>query len=169
MGGNEIGIDPRGNVTACKLLTEDVHIAGNIRQTQLSDVFTSGPLADLRSNSVLAGNNLRDCRSCYVRGGCGGGCRAFHMAHSGDLKRNSRSLCRILRHQLIASMWAAAGVDMEKFVELGDAPFHPHLVATGERHPAYGDQGPARPGDEDEGALTTSQPRSRLRMTGGKP
>lgn len=146
MGGNEIAIDPCGNVSPCKLLTDDVHLAGNLRQSSLRELFAGPLLADLRSSAVFAGDNLKGCRSCYVRGACGGGCRAFHLAHSGDLKRNSRSLCRILRHQVITSMWVAAGVRRETVVDRGDGPFRPHLVATGALHPGY-DEGQAGPDD----------------------
>ena len=96
-------------------------------------------LADLRSNAVFAGDNLTDCRKCYIRGACAGGCRAYHMAESGSLKRNSRALCRMLRHQMITSMWIGAGSGRETILDNEDEAMRPMMVATGDVHDVYED------------------------------
>jgi radical SAM protein with 4Fe4S-binding SPASM domain len=139
LGGNEIYVSSLGNVYPCKLVTGTEHLAGNLRKARLRDLFASPVLADLRSNAVFAGDNLTDCRRCYIRGACAGGCRAYHMAASGSLKRNSRALCRILRHQMITSMWISAGAGQETILDNENEAFRPLLVATGEQHPVYDD------------------------------
>jgi radical SAM protein with 4Fe4S-binding SPASM domain len=144
LGGNEIYVNSLGNVYPCKLVTGTEHLAGNLRRTPLRELFATPVLADLRSNAVFAGDNLVDCRKCYIRGACAGGCRAYHMAESGSLNRNSRALCRILRHQMITSMWIGAGADKETIVDDEENAFRPLLVATGEEHPVYEDWKTAR-------------------------
>jgi radical SAM protein with 4Fe4S-binding SPASM domain len=139
LGGNEIYINSLGNVYPCKLVTENEHLAGNLRRTSLRELFASPVLADLRSNAVFAGDNLTDCRKCYIRGACAGGCRAYHMAESGSLKRNSRALCRMLRHQMITSMWIGAGSGRDTILDNEDEAFRPMLVATGDVHEVYDD------------------------------
>jgi radical SAM protein with 4Fe4S-binding SPASM domain len=139
MGGNEIYVNSLGNVYPCKLVTEPEHRAGNLRRASLRELFASPVLADLRSNAVFAGDNLTDCRKCYIRGACAGGCRAYHMASSGDLKRNSRALCRILRHQMITSMWVGAGSGRETILDNEDEALRPMLVRTGDVHEVYED------------------------------
>ena len=139
LGGNEIYVNSLGDVYPCKLVTGREHLAGSVKKTPLRELFASPVLADLRSNAVFAGDNLTDCRRCYIRGACAGGCRAYHMAESGSLKRNSRALCRILRHQMITSMWVAAGSGRETIVDNEDEAFRPLLVATGGQHPVYED------------------------------
>jgi hypothetical protein len=87
-----------------------------------------------------------DCERCYIKGACGGGCRAFHMARSGDLKRNSRALCRILRHSQISTIWRALGADRELIEDPG--AFVPIRPFDGSVHPVYedwrGEQAPPR-------------------------
>jgi radical SAM protein with 4Fe4S-binding SPASM domain len=139
LGGNEIYVNSLGDVYPCKLVTGREHRAGNVKKTPLRELFASPVLADLRSNAVFAGDNLTDCRRCYIRGACAGGCRAYHMAESGSLTRNSRALCRILRHQMITSMWVGAGSGRKTIVDNEDEAFRPLLVATGEQHPVYED------------------------------
>ncbi|MER7164757.1 StsB family radical SAM/SPASM domain sactipeptide maturase, partial [Micromonospora sp. NPDC000207] len=139
LGGNEIYVDSLGDVYPCKLVTENHHKVGNLRKDSLRDLFGTPILADLRSNAVFAGENLADCSRCYIRGACAGGCRAYHMAATGDLKRNSRALCRVLRHQMITSMWVSAGAGRETVLSDEDEAFRPLLVSTGEVHPVYED------------------------------
>jgi radical SAM protein with 4Fe4S-binding SPASM domain len=139
LGGNEIYVNSLGNVYPCKLVTGTEQRAGNVKETPLRELFASPVLADLRSNAVFAGDNLTDCQRCYIRGACAGGCRAYHMAESGSLKRNSRALCRILRHQMITSMWVGAGSGRETILDNEDEAFRPLLVATGDQHPVYED------------------------------
>ncbi|MFY1696301.1 StsB family radical SAM/SPASM domain sactipeptide maturase [Solwaraspora sp. WMMA2101] len=139
IGGNEIYVNSLGDVYPCKLVTERHHKVGNIRSTGLRELFGSPMLADLRTSAVFAGDNLADCRRCYIRGACAGGCRAYHMAATGDLKRNSRALCRVLRHQMITSMWVAAGAGRETVLSNEDEAFLPLMIATGSVHPVYED------------------------------
>jgi len=52
-------------------------------------------LADMRTQSVFAGDNITDCQPLLTAGLCGG-CRAYHMAQSGSVNRKLRALCRVL-------------------------------------------------------------------------
>lgn len=139
IGGNEIYVNSLGDVYPCKLVTERHHKAGNIRDTSLRELFGTPLMADLRSNAVFAGDNLTDCRRCYIRGACAGGCRAYHMAATGDLRRNSRALCRVLRHQMVTSMWVGAGAGRKTVMSNEDEAFLPRLLKTGDVHPVYDD------------------------------
>jgi radical SAM protein with 4Fe4S-binding SPASM domain len=139
LGGTEIYVNSLGNVYPCKLVTEKRHLAGNVRRTPLREIFAGPLLADLRTNSVFHGDNLADCQKCYIRAACGGGCRAYHMARSGDLKKNARSFCRVLRHQMVTSMWSAVGAGRDTLVDAGPEPFVPTLVRTGAVHPVHED------------------------------
>ncbi|MGH4029245.1 StsB family radical SAM/SPASM domain sactipeptide maturase [Actinomycetota bacterium Odt1-20B] len=139
MGGTEIYVDSLGDVYPCKLVTEDVHRAGNIRQRPLSELFAQPVLADMRTNSVYEGENLKDCRRCYIRAACGGGCRAYHMAETGDVHRNGRRLCRLLRHSMISNWWRAVGVSGRTLSEHQDVMFTPRLVRDDAVHPVHED------------------------------
>lgn len=139
LGGTEIYVDSLGDVYPCKLITDAPHKAGNVRVSPLAEIYENPMMADLRASSVLEQIHLTDCSQCYIRGACGGGCRAYHMARSGDLKKNARSFCRVLRHQMVTSMWVSLGATRDTLVDAGDAPFVPRLVHGGAVHPVYDD------------------------------
>ncbi|WP_197358128.1 StsB family radical SAM/SPASM domain sactipeptide maturase, partial [Streptomyces clavuligerus] len=139
MGGNEIYLDSLGDVYPCKLVTREVHRAGNIREKPLTELFHSPLFASLRGNSVFHGENLSDCRRCYIRGACGGGCRGYHMAETGDIHRNGRHLCRILRRSMVANWWQAVGTPSGRLAEDPDGLMLPRLVRDDTVHPVHED------------------------------
>lgn len=139
MGGNEIYVNSLGDVYPCKLVTKPKYRAGNIRRKPLAELFAVPHFADMRHNSVFEGENLADCRRCYIRGACGGGCRAYHMAETGDLYRNGRHLCRTLRHAMISNIWRSYGVSGTELATSQDELLRPLLVKDDTVHPVYED------------------------------
>lgn len=137
MGGNEIYINSLGDIYPCKLVTGKGEFAGNIRKQRLSEIFASPVLTSMRRSTVFGGEFHADCEKCYIKANCGGGCRAAHMSESGDLRRNSRHLCRILRHGITSQLWQETGVTRAELA-LGDQEMTiPRMVATGEVHAVH--------------------------------
>ncbi|WFE45893.1 StsB family radical SAM/SPASM domain sactipeptide maturase [Verrucosispora sp. WMMD1129] len=139
LGGTEIYINSLGDVYPCKLVTGPLHKAGNVRAQRLADVFANPALSQLRTNTVFEGENLADCRRCYIRAACGGGCRAYHAAESGSITRNSRHHCRILRHSMIANIWRSNGFTGVDLLENESTMTVPRLIRDGTVHPVYDD------------------------------
>ncbi len=139
MGGNEIYVNSIGDVYPCKLVTGPGELAGNVREKTLSDIFASPVLRDMRTSTVFGGDYHEDCARCYIKPFCGGGCRATHMSESGDLKRNSRHLCRILRHGIATQLWTESGITRAELAANDAAMTIPRLVSTDEVHQVYGD------------------------------
>ena len=168
LGGNEIYVNSLGDVYPCKLITDREHKAGNLRQSSLADLYASPVLANFRTNSVFHGENLEDCHRCYIRAGCGGGCRAYHMAGSGDVHRNSRAHCRILRHTMISNIWRSNGFTGRDLMDHQADMTTPLLVRDDAVHPVYDDW-------RTEAAVPEAVPASAVRLlpvvatTGGGP
>jgi radical SAM protein with 4Fe4S-binding SPASM domain len=139
MGGTEIYVNSLGDVYPCKLVTGQPHKAGNVRTQRLADVFASPVLAGMRRSTVFGGDIHADCSRCYIRAACGGGCRAYHMAQTGDISRNDRHLCRRLRQSMIANLWQSTGVTGDELAAAGEGIFRPHLVTDDTVHPVYED------------------------------
>ncbi|GIH67933.1 StsB family radical SAM/SPASM domain sactipeptide maturase [Sphaerimonospora thailandensis] len=139
MGGNEIYINSLGDVYPCKLVTERSHFAGNVRRQSLSEIFAGPLLRGMRSSTVFGGDYHADCAKCYIKASCGGGCRATHMSESGDLRRNSRHQCRILRHGIATQLWLEAGVTPAELAEKEHEMTTPRLVVNGDIHPVFDD------------------------------
>lgn len=139
MGGNEIYVNSLGDVYPCKLVTERPHFAGNVRRQPLSEIFASPVLRDMRRSTVFGGDYHADCERCYIKSSCGGGCRAYHMSESGDIKRNSRHLCRILRHGVVTQLWEEAGISTAEIAENNLEMTIPRLVSSGRTHPVFDD------------------------------
>lgn len=137
MGGNEIYVNSLGDVYPCKLVTGPGEYAGNIRQQRLSEIFASPVLRAMRRSTVWGGEFHADCEKCYIKANCGGGCRAAHMSESGDLRRNSRHQCRILRHGVVTQLWQEAGVPPAEIAKQDQAMTVPRLIASDEVHPVF--------------------------------
>jgi radical SAM protein with 4Fe4S-binding SPASM domain len=137
MGGNEIFVSSLGNLYPCKLVRGLGELAGNVRQATVSELFATDVLREMRESTVFGGSVHTDCDRCYIKGACGGGCRAFHMAQSGDIRKNSRQLCRMLRHSQISTIWRSLGAD--KAVVDDPGAFVPIRPFDGSVHPVYDD------------------------------
>ncbi|MFI1995418.1 StsB family radical SAM/SPASM domain sactipeptide maturase [Actinoplanes sp. NPDC020271] len=137
MGGNEIYINSLGDVYPCKLVTDQEDHAGNVRRQRLAEIFQSPVLAAMRRSTVFGGEFHDDCTQCYIKSNCGGGCRAAHLSESGDLRRNSRNLCRILRHGVVTQLWQETGTTRAELAADHDGMTVPRLVATGDEHPVF--------------------------------
>lgn len=138
MGGNEIYVNSVGDVYPCKLVTERAHFAGNVRKQSLAEIFDSPLLRSMRNSTVFGGDYHADCTKCYIRGSCGGGCRATHMSESLDLGRNSRHQCRILRDGIATQLWLEAGVPLN--LHKNDREMTtPSLGINGDIHPVFED------------------------------
>ncbi|MET8160420.1 StsB family radical SAM/SPASM domain sactipeptide maturase [Sphaerisporangium sp. NPDC005289] len=161
MGGNEIYINSLGDVYPCKLITGRAEFAGNVRQRPLSEIFASPVLGGMRRSTVFGGDYHSDCAKCYIKASCGGGCRAAHMSESGDLRRNSRHLCRILRHGVVTQLWQEAGVGRAELAANDLEMTTPRLVAGDDVHPVFDDwKGyvPVSPGAVKVGELLSITP-----------
>jgi len=139
MGGNEIYVNSLGDVYPCKLITRESAHAGNVRRQSLAEIFAGPVLGGMRRSTVFGGEYHSDCAKCYIRTSCGGGCRASHMAQTGDLRRNSRALCRILRHGVVTQLWTEAGLSRAELAEKSLEMTVPRLVANDEIHPVFED------------------------------
>jgi radical SAM protein with 4Fe4S-binding SPASM domain len=139
MGGNEIYINSLGDVYPCKLVTERSVRAGNVRDKPLAEIFAAPVLAGMRRSSVFGGDYHADCAKCYIKASCGGGCRAKHWAETGDLKRNSRHECRVLRHGVVSQLWLEAGFSRAELAAKHAEMTTPRLVADDRLHPVYED------------------------------
>jgi radical SAM protein with 4Fe4S-binding SPASM domain len=120
LGGNEIYVNSLGEVYPCKLIDNPI-------------------LGEMRRSTVFGGEYHEDCAKCYIKASCGGGCRAYHMSESGDLRRNSRHLCRILRHGIVTQLWQETGVSRAELAAKNQEMTTPRLIADGAVHPVYDD------------------------------
>jgi radical SAM protein with 4Fe4S-binding SPASM domain len=145
MGGNEIYINSVGDVFPCKLTTGPQEYAGNVKRQPLAEVFDGPLLRAMRTSTVFGGEFHEDCAKCYIKANCGGGCRATHLSESGDLKRNSRHQCRILRHGVVTQLWREAGASRADLAEHNLELTVPRMVATGEVHQVFEDWKTYRP------------------------
>jgi radical SAM protein with 4Fe4S-binding SPASM domain len=137
MGGNEIFVSSLGDVYPCKLIRGLGELAGNVRKHTVAELFLTPMMTELRESTVFGGPVHTDCKRCYIKAACGGGCRAFHMAQSGDIRKNSRQLCRMLRHGQVSVVWRALGADKSVIDDPG--AFVPIRPADGSVHPVYED------------------------------
>ncbi len=61
------------------------------------------------------------------------------MAETGDIHRNGRHLCRILRRSMIASIWESTGVPGARLKAEQEPMMTPRLVLDDSVHPVHDD------------------------------
>jgi radical SAM protein with 4Fe4S-binding SPASM domain len=137
MGGNEIYVNSLGDVYPCKLVTGQAELAGSVKTQSLAEIFAGPVLTPMRRSTVFGGEFHSDCEKCYIKANCGGGCRATHMSESGDLRRNSRHICRILRHGVVTQLWQETGVTRAELAADDLVMTVPRMVATGDVHAVF--------------------------------
>jgi radical SAM protein with 4Fe4S-binding SPASM domain len=104
-----MGIRPNGDVTPCPYLPV---FAGNLRRSQLTDLWTSSELfTDIRRRASLGGR----CGECEMNAQCGG-CRARAFGMTGDLMAED-PLCTHTPGKFAGSPLLAA-----RPIEYGPAP-----------------------------------------------
>jgi hypothetical protein len=59
------------------------------------------------------------------------------MSESGDLRRNSRHQCRILRHGVVTQLWREAGIAPAEIARNDLEMVVPRMVASDEVHPVF--------------------------------
>jgi len=126
MGSGEIYVNSQGQVYPCKLVTTPEWFAGSLREAPLQEILRRQAIRRARDHSVM---DTPGCRSCIIRRLCGGGCRGFHLGHSGDAFTNDPNLCWTLRHGMITNMWLAEG---ESTAIDEDAAYVPYVFASAE-------------------------------------
>lgn len=103
LGSGEIYIDSTGNIFPCKLVTGINHLIGNIKEKPLKDLLKTEKFDNIRNLDIS--EKIVECRDCYLRWLCGGGCRGYHLSGTGKLYQNDDEFCKILRHRIISLMW----------------------------------------------------------------
>jgi len=101
--GNEyLAVDPDGNLFPChQFVGRAAFRMGNIWERKvredLVDVFR-------RSHSLAK----EECRKCWARFFCGGGCHAGALDVTGDMRRPGRLYCLLLRKRVECGLYLAA-------------------------------------------------------------
>jgi radical SAM protein with 4Fe4S-binding SPASM domain len=80
-GRDRLTINPTGQISPCVCLDVPAATIGNVRQSELLDLFTTSPLCRMIRQPAEHGI----CPDCPVVAECGGGCRAAALALSGRL------------------------------------------------------------------------------------
>ena len=83
-GTGEIAIGPDGSVYPCQNLLMGEFICGNIRETNLTKIYTNSSI--LRMFKELTVEDIEVCNKCDLKYLCAGGCRATAYKLYNDIK-----------------------------------------------------------------------------------
>ena len=86
-----VGVSNSGEVFLC-------HRFVGIREYRLGTVFDDTLERDKYLKSPI--KNVEECRSCFARYNCGGGCYHENVGASGAVNKPSRSWCRVMRRSV---------------------------------------------------------------------
>jgi radical SAM protein with 4Fe4S-binding SPASM domain len=130
-GTHYMGIRPNGDVTPCPYLPV---FAGNLRKTNLADLWTSSELfTGIRARTALGGR----CGDCEMNAHCGG-CRARAYGMTGDVMSED-PLCTHTPGKFAGSPLLAPPTPLRGFGEAGSgidsSGFRPHGIEYGPESP----------------------------------
>lgn len=83
IGDAEISISPTGDVYPCQLLHYPEFFAGNIFNNGIVDIYNKSDI--LKKCKTLTVDNIKGCKTCFLRYICAGACRARSFHECGDI------------------------------------------------------------------------------------
>jgi AdoMet-dependent heme synthase len=120
VGHGEISVDPSGFVYPCQSLHFDEFLCGNVRETDIQDIFLQSPtMQRVRGTKV---HKLDVCSHCDLRDLCNGGCRATAYNVYRDFGAHNEIYCRHLETLAVGRLWGASDLPLHEAVEISCSP-----------------------------------------------
>lgn len=119
-GHAEISVDPSGVVYPCQSLQFDEFACGNVRDTDVRDIFLNSPILQRARGTRV--QTLDVCRHCDLRDLCNGGCRATAYNVYRDLNAHNEIYCRHLEYLAVENLWGSSEIAAEDAVALSCSP-----------------------------------------------
>jgi radical SAM protein with 4Fe4S-binding SPASM domain len=106
VGHGEISVDPGGFVYPCQSLHFDEFICGNVRETDIKEIFhESQVMKRVRGTTV---ETLKVCSHCDLKYLCNGGCRATAYNVYREFDHHNEIYCKMLETMAVAKLWSAS-------------------------------------------------------------
>ncbi|MBQ4249480.1 MAG: thioether cross-link-forming SCIFF peptide maturase [Clostridia bacterium] len=105
--GNEyLAITPEGDIYPChQFVGHAEYKMGNVNE---------GGALDLKIKKTFAENNVYakpECKSCWAKFYCSGGCAANNFQMNGDIKKPNRIACELEKKRVECAIWLAAALN----------------------------------------------------------
>jgi radical SAM protein with 4Fe4S-binding SPASM domain len=116
-------IGPTGEVYPCYLTRVDDLSVGNVRQQSLSEIWTSSPLLKELMNWNV--DQIDECRGCWNKLYCGGGCRGHAYFHHGTVNAKDNYVCaanQAMAHEIFRHGNPATRAALEELITLAGHP-----------------------------------------------
>jgi AdoMet-dependent heme synthase len=106
VGNGEISIDPGGFVYPCQSLHFDEFICGNVRETDIRDIFENSPVMNRARGTTV--DTLSVCSHCDFKYLCNGGCRATAYNVYREFDHHNELYCRMFEANAVNKLWVAS-------------------------------------------------------------
>ncbi len=114
VGHGEFSIDPSGFVYPCQSLHFDEFLCGNIRETDIQEIFDTSPV--MRQVRGMVVDRIDACLHCDLKNLCNGGCRATAYNVYRRFDALNEIYCRHLEKIAIEKMWGSSDIPVESHV-----------------------------------------------------
>jgi len=97
-GRNYMMVDPVGALSVC-------HRCGGEGRLKLGDIYKG---IDPEKQKMILHNYVdsrEDCRACWARYLCGGGCIANNVVYYSTISKSNQQMCDLYRHKVELTMW----------------------------------------------------------------
>lgn len=110
VGRGEFSIDPSGYVYPCQSLHFDEFIAGNVRETDVKEIYDESLVFNRVRSTVV--DRLAVCTHCDLKELCNGGCRATAYNVYRKFDAHNEIYCRHLEKLAVGKMWGASDMPL---------------------------------------------------------
>jgi radical SAM protein with 4Fe4S-binding SPASM domain len=104
VGNGEFSVDASGFVYPCQSLHFDEFLCGNIRETDIKEIFEHSEVMVRTRGTVV--DRLKVCRHCDLKYLCNGGCRATAYNVYRTFDSHNEVYCRYLERISVDRLWA---------------------------------------------------------------
>lgn len=111
VGFQKIAVLSNGDICPCEVLQSAV--LGNIRNTNLLDVFHQHPLMDNYRKSTV--ENIAECSICPVSVLCRGGCKSSALIRNGSIFSPDPTACYSWHHVVVRGAQRVGSTDLLSF------------------------------------------------------
>jgi radical SAM protein with 4Fe4S-binding SPASM domain len=114
----DIHMVSNGDIYPCVMMYKEEFRAGNILQEDIEKIYReSDAMKKCREATV---DSIEECKGCFVKNVCAGGCRGTAYEMYGDIKAYHKDLCPLLKESAIDSLWLDTRIPFNKMEQAVD-------------------------------------------------
>lgn len=114
----DIHMVSNGDIYPCVMMYKKVFRAGNILHEDIEKIYGESDVMKKCRNATV--DSIEECRGCFVKDVCAGGCRGTAYEMYGDINAYHKDLCPLLKENAIDNLWLDTQIPFNKMEQAVD-------------------------------------------------